>query len=292
VYDSEETIRRITPEPQADMRRLSLRNLQVSTVLNAGPDAVLPAPTNPGTKTRVASDVIQLNSRTVAAGARIVLIADAVKPIQDSAGQIAMVERPGGYIVAEPAAFGLVADGASVSDSTTPVYRAMLDRSTAPTYSFRTVLSRRDQKSWMNGELEDGVLMSILCGLGRLVDQVLLNAVVAATPPAFTIGAAAARGLKIEQLSGLVGTSGDGAGWRGDGEFCAAGGIRADLTGDMAGTIVGDFGRAAVGLFEDIVLIGQRTSNANGDMAVTCHANAQALLPVTAALLPFWTVSA
>lgn len=285
--DTEETIRRITPEPQADMRRLSLRELKLNDVLTGGPDAVLPAVGSAGAKTRIASDVIELNSRVVAAGAHIVLIADATQPIQDSAGKIALIERPAGFIVAEPAPFAKVNDGATFSDSSVPAHRAMMDRSTAPTYAFRTVLSRREMKTWLNGELENGVLMSICLGLGRLVDKVLLDAIAATSPSAFTIAAAAARGLKITDLAALVGTSGNGATFRGDGEFTAAN-IPADLTADMAGTIVGDFSRAAVGVFEDITLIGQRTQ-ADGSMSVTCIANAQALLPVTGA---FWSVSA
>lgn len=295
--DVEETVRRITPQPQADMRRLNLRSLTVGDVLNAGSDAILPAPGNAGTKTRIASDVISLNSRAVAAGAHIVLIADAIQPIQDSAGKIAFVERPGGFVVAEPAQFAKVNDGAAVSGSAIPAHKATMDRSVAPAFMFRTTLSRRETKRWMNGELEDGVLLSILMGLGRMVDKVLLDAIAAAAPSAFTVAAAAARGLKYSDLRALVGTNGAGAFVTADGQLAAypfnttgwAGGVPGELTADMAGTIVGDFGRAAVGLFQDISLIGQRTT-ADGAMTVTCIANAEALLPVTGALLPFWSI--
>lgn len=293
--DTEETVRRITPEPQADMRRLSLRSLQVADVINAGPDEVLPAPQNPGVKTRVATDVIELNSRAVAAGAHVVLIADATQPIQDSAGKIAFVERPGGFIYAEPAGFALVADGAAITDSALPVARALMDRSVAPTYAFRTVLTRTQQKSWFHGELEDGVLLSIMKGLGVMVDAVLLAAIAATTPPAFSLAAVAARGLRYDELRGIVGTSGTGAFIDASGQLVAmpfnvtgwAGGIEAELSPSIAETIVGDFSRAAVGLFEDVTLIGQRAST-DGAMTVTCLCNAEALLPVSG---QFWTVA-
>ncbi|HEY4370496.1 MAG TPA: hypothetical protein VGN52_01035 [Burkholderiales bacterium] len=288
--DTEEIVRRVTLEPQADIRRISLRTLQVQDVLNAGPDAVLPGPGNPGIVTRIATDVIELNSRAVGAGAKIVLIQDAPQATKDSAGDLVLFEWPAGYVVAEPAAFSQVADGDNVTPSAVPVHRAVMDRSTAPAFMFNTSLSRREMKSWMNGTLENGTLLSILSGLGRVVDSVLLTAILAATPGAFSIGAAAARGLKIEGLRGLVGTSGNGAGFNGVGMFCAAN-IPAEITGDMAQSLVGDFQRSAVGLFEDITLIANRL-NLDGSMSITAVANCQALIPVAGALLPFWTVGA
>lgn len=238
----------------------------------------------------MAVDVIQMNSRVVAAGAKIVVIGDAPIAVNDSLGSIRMIERPAGFIVAEPASFAEVADGSNVPDSDVPVFRALIDRFVAPGWAFRTTLSRRAQKSWMNGELENGVLLSILAGLGRMVDQALLNAIIADTPSEFSIGAAAARGLKVANLRGLVGTDGDGSTFRADGVLAAAG-VTAELTGDIQETIVGDFSRAAVGVFEDITLMGHRTST-DGAMSVTCIANADALLPVKGSALPFWVVSA
>lgn len=290
VYSTEETVRRLTPEPQADMRRLSLRELRVGGSVTG--DGLLHF-SGAGEKTRLAVDVIAEASRVVAAGAKVVLIADAAQPVKDSAGQMHMVETQGGLFVAEPAPFVKISPATPATDAALPVFRSMVDRSLSiggtPTLAFRTVISRRERHRWMDTQLDDALLSSIVQGIGRTVDEVLLTTIMNQVPAAFTVAAAAARGLRIDDLRGIVGRSGNGAGHRGDGVFCAAN-IPAEISADLDDTVVGAFHKSGVAIHEEVVLMAQRT-NTDGDMAVTCLINIESLLPVTGALLPFWTVA-
>ena len=128
--------------------------------------------------------------------------------------------------------------------------------------------------------------MAFVLGLARASDAVLLTAIEATNPATFTAGAVAAKGLRIDELRGLVGTEGAGAGWRGDGAFAVAGGIAADTTADTVGTVIGSFGRAGVAIHESIDLIVER-HNTKGDLVLTAHANMIPLLPNPSV---FWTI--
>ncbi|SFI96333.1 hypothetical protein [Nitrosomonas sp. Nm34] len=258
--------------------------------MNSSDDVVLPSPSELGVISHIAAETVAVSSKVVAAGSSVVLIKDPQQPIQQPDGVIIMTSQPAGFAVAEPAGFSLVDDGDDLSNSDVPVYRALADRYTMPALGFRTTLTRSAQKRWMNGELEEALLLSIMSGLGRIADKMLLYAIIAETPAAFSIGAAAARGLRINDLRALVGTAGSGASFRADGQLVAAG-ISAELTDCITQTVVGDWSRAAVGLMEDITLVATRANSFEGSMSVTCFANCQALLPVTDSLLPFWTVS-
>lgn len=295
-YDTEQVIRRILPEPAADLRRVNLRTLRVSDVAMPSAGDHLLAPSAVGNKGRLAADLIAQTSRCVAAGANVVLLADAPQPIQDSAGKISTVERPGGLSVSEAAVFSKISPQTPATDAALPVYRSMLDRSLSiggvPTYAFRTTITRRESHRWAHAQLDDALLVSIVLGIGRAIDRILLGMIAHQNPAEFSIAAAAARGVRIDDLRAIVGTAGHGSpAWRGDGIFSVAGGVPAEITADMSDTLVGAFAKCGVIMHEEITLIAQRT-NVNGDMSVTCLLNAESLLPVTGALLPVWKISA
>ena len=105
----------------------------------------------------------------------------------------------------------------------------------------------------------------------------------ATTPSAFALGKAAVSGFKFDELRTLVSTAGDPAEVQPDGAL-QAGGIAAELTPAISGTLVGSFRRSAVAISERISLIAERT-NVRSDLTVTCWVNMKALLPMPGA---FW----
>jgi len=171
----------------------------------------------------------------------------------------------------------LAPDGTDLTDSAIQVYRAYADRKTIPAYGVRIPMSRSEQKSYREGELADSVLVSIALGVSRAADAALLGAIKAANPAAFSLAAAAAKGLKFHELRSLVGTAGTGAAVGQDGALRVAG-VQAELTPDIDATIVGAFNRSAVAIHEEITLLAERI-NVQGALVLTCWVHLQALLP-------------
>jgi hypothetical protein len=315
VTDTEETIRRVQPNSAHDLRYLNLKELSIAHTINDGPDSVytnnaegvFPGPGHPGYNSQVAINAIAQNSVVVGAGASIVLIEDAVQPKKDPSGGVYMTEQPAGFITAIPANFQKVIDGENTSDSELPVYRDLADRSIIPSYFFRVVLSRRQQKDWMEGQLESSLLYSIIAGVGKVADRVLLESLMTANvptpvdelgnppimhePSVFSIAAAAAKGVRIGDLRAIIGTNGAGASFNGMGQLTAAG-IKAELSSETSATLIGDWSTVAVGILGSITLIAQRVDFINGQMAVTAIVNARSLIPTKwTPELRFWTVS-
>lgn len=153
------------------------------------------------------------------------------------------------------------------------------------TVSFK--VTRSQLRNYGNDNVVDEILLSLVLGLARAADAALLGAIKATAPALFSLGAAAAQGLRLDELRALVGTAGNGAAIREDGTLTAAG-IHAELTADMAETMVGAFNRSAVAIHEDVTVTAERR-NAAGDLIVTAWANMIPLAPNTAM---FWTVGA
>jgi hypothetical protein len=100
----------------------------------------------------------------------------------------------------------------SVSSSLWPFHDALISWPDAPNYSFSTTIDRAQNAGIGGGtDLRRALLVAILRGLGELCDQVHLNAIAAGNPAAFTMGAAAAKHLEIDDLRALIGTNGNGA---------------------------------------------------------------------------------
>lgn len=191
--------------------------------------------------------------------------------------------------VIDPAAFQTLADGADATASAMPTRDALFTWPSVPTAAFRTTITRAQNRQVGGGEdLRSALLEAILRGLAEYSDGLLLAAIAATTPAAFSFGAAAARHLKLEDLSGLIGTSGAGAAFRGDGAFVVNPGIPAELTASHAASFIGAFGTAGIALWPELSVHVRRMS-VNGDLDVTCLVNAQA---VVADPSKFWTVAA
>jgi len=187
----------------------------------------------------------------------------------------------------EPATFSNVADDADVAVSANlPMHRATMDWSQAQGVAVRFEVPRSTQKDYDQELFSDELLLALALGLGRATDRLMLAAVAAATPAPFSLAAAAAQGLKAGELRALIGTSANGAEFRADGQLTAVG-IAAELTADMAGTLVGAWDRAAIAISNDVHLLAERTAK-NGTLAVTALAHMIPMLPDSS---KFWSVA-
>lgn len=227
-------------------------------------------------------------SRVAEAGAHIIIRRepDSAVPTGQT-GIVAMQNTVGRFATIDAAPFATVADDADVAASEFPVDRAALDWSQSIAKAVRFELPRSFQKSVGEDQLANELLLALTVGIARAADHALLTAINAATPSAFSLAAAATRGLKFSELRALVGTAGAGAAVGQDGALRVAG-VSAELTADMAATIVGSFARSAVAVSEDVTLHIERR-NTQGDLVATCWANFIPLVPNASA---FWAVTA
>lgn len=223
-------------------------------------------------------------SQVAAAGARIIPIAaspDSPQPLIQTYGKAlpapVLFQRPEKFSIIMPATFAALADGVDVSTSAFPAARASVLWGDAPSHAVRFEISRQDQKAMTEDELAFEIEQAIARGLARLADAVLLGAIAAATPAAFTLAAAAAKGLRFAELRALVGTAATGAAVGVDGVL-RSGGVAAELTDTTAATIIGAFNRSAVAVEDEVQIIIDRRS-LQGDLAITAHVSMRALVP-------------
>lgn len=287
---TKDNIRR-TPKPAAASGALSLDDLVfLGNPAPAGiysinlADITESAPLDP-------RKVIHDYSACANAGARIIVAAPRDNLLlvtgQKTNGLTGFYRDVGLIRTVDPAPFSTVADGADVTISPWPLFDTPLSWGDAPTSAFATSITRTQNLAVGGGEvLRDALLISILRGLGKLADQVLLGAIVAANPAAFSFGAAAAKAFRFEQLHGFIGTAGDGAAVNAAGELVAGPGVKAELTAACAATIIGAFDRSAIAIWPELTIHANRTS-ADGTVVLSCFANIQAAVPDPAS---FWSV--
>ena len=216
------------------------------------------------------------NSRVSQFGAHIIC-AQSAPPIIDSGIPI-FYSRNQDFRITKPAIFTNIADGAEVSASTYPVAAASAPMADAPSSAVRFTISRVDSKKITDEQLEFEIMDSIARGLAREADRVLISAILATDPAPFTVGLAAAAGLRWSGLRALVGSSGvEVTKVRDDGKLLASG-IEAELTDVTNGIIIGAFENSAVFVSDDIHLIIKRT-NLDGSLEVSIFANMVAAIP-------------
>lgn len=280
-------------DPQIiDHPAASLRNLNLTTtalpVLN-GQDGKIVAvvPGNiAGTSTKLDTAIVR-SSRVAAAGANII-----VRAVPSNAyatgltGGVMVYDADTYFVIMAPATFAAVPDDAAVSVTPLPASRAMIQWDQSVKMAVRFNIPRRDPRTYGQDHIANEILTAIPLGVARAADNLLLTAINAATLSPFSVAAASAQGLKAGELRALIGTDGTGAQFRADGQLIAAG-IAAEMTADMAGTVVGAFDRAAVAIHDEIRILAERL-NANGDLAVTCWVDMIPLLPDPA---KFWNVA-
>ena len=230
-------------------------------------------------------------SRVANAGAHIVIYPEATKAHAVGRSEsIATESVPAYFRNIEAAAFGTVDIDAEADAPVIalPLLSAPIDWKSAAvkTKGVRFEIKRSERRRVEPDQLTAEIVTALALGLSRAADDVLLSALAAAALTPFTLAKAAAEGLLFDELRGLVGTSGAGATIGQDGALRAAG-IATELTGDMAGTIVGAWNRAGVAVNEDVSIHCERIDLA-GSLAVTAWASMLPLVPDTN---KFWTVA-
>lgn len=258
-----------------------------------------PSPNVYGVQNRPAGETLPLDPRAVIeqhsvvsqAGARIIIAhpRDRAIPInsgEKTDGLLGFYEDPQLVRNVDPAQFATLADGSQAPVSALPFHDATFTWPTVATATFRTRVTRSQNRALGGGEdLRSGLLDAILRGVAEYADKLLLAAIAAATPAAFTFALAAAKHLKVNDLRAIIGTTGTGASYRGDGAFVANPGIPAELSAQAAGTYIGAFGTAAVSVWPELTVVANRL-NTQGDLDVSVMCNAQAVVPDAG---KFWT---
>lgn len=265
---------------------VAVRELDIrSTLFSAKPNddfefhatARLPGETN------TLSASIILNSLVSQAGARIIVTAP--RPAPTTSDVLALYPDAGVFRLVEAAQYAHVPDGEEVTESGHPFFNAPIPMDDSVSYAFRTKITRKQLNDVGGSRTHEALTNAITLGLANLADKVLLDAIIATSPQAYSLAKAAARGLRFHELRALVGTAANGASI--DNGKLYVSGVNAELTPAVTGTVVGAFNRAAVAVSPYIQLHTERL-NLNGDVYVTTWANMVPLIPDATA---FWTVS-
>lgn len=277
------------PKKPAVLRTLNLKSTFLPSLFDKE-GRMIAAPIGMPAAETIALDAAAIKaSRVAQAGAHVIIRDNQLSPIPvGTTGDMMLADVVSTFSTIEPAAYANVADDADVSvTGSLPIHRATIDWSTAQSVAVRFTVPRATQKQHDQELFSAELLIALTLGLGRAADRLLLAAINATTPDAFTLAAAAAQGLKAGELRALVGTAATGAEFRADGQLIVEG-IKAEMTGDMTGTLVGAWDRAAVAIGQDVSLLAERT-NVNGTLDVTAWAYMVPLLPDAS---KFWTVTA
>lgn len=277
------------PKKPAVLRTLNLKSTFLPSLFDKEGRMIAAPIGMPAAETIALDAAVIKASRVAQAGAHVIIRDNQLSPIPvGTTGDMMLAEVPATFSTIEPATYANVADDAEVSvTASLPIHRATIDWSTAQSVAVRFTVPRATQKQHDQELFSAELLIALTLGLGRAADRLLMAAINATTPDAFTLAAAAAQGLKAGELRALIGASATGAEFRVDGQLIVEG-IKAEMTGDMAGTVVGAWDRAAVAIGQDVSLLAERT-NVNGTLDVTAWAYMVPLLPDAS---KFWTVSA
>lgn len=284
--NSDGTTRHVMPRRAAGVLTMSLRNATALTQPANPLRAVrsgLPDASTPGSVITLEKALVA-NSRCIEAGSRAIVV-----PGTDEAriinGETVFEQRDIRFELIEPTPAIRDVEGSDFPTGHLAIYRDRVDLKTMPLVGIHISLTRAEMRKFNEGELAASAMTSIMLGLGRAIDEVVLSAILGNRPGPFGPQAAAAAGLRFSELRALIGTNGMGAGVADDGSLRAGwgttagnSGIIAELTDVMVETVIGDFSRSAVALHEEIRLVADRT-NTKGDLTLTAIAGIQALLP-------------
>jgi len=285
-FNADGSLRHVLKQRAATVRHLNLRTVEMPAFAQ-NPLRVLrsalPAGTQAGVTTTLEHALIA-GSRCAEAGARVIVI-PAAEPAQSIAGEVVFQRRDMRFDLIEAAPFTSVPDGVDLPLTELPIYRDAVDLQKIPLVGVHVSLTRAEARQYEDGELATSAMTSIVLGLARAADTILLGAILEKNPEAFGLHKAAAAGLKFGELRAIIGTNGSGAGVAPDGTLRAGWGASGDTTGIiaeftdvMAATLIGDFSRSAIAVHDEIQLVADRT-NVKGDLTLTVFAGLQALLP-------------
>jgi hypothetical protein len=271
----------------AAARTLVLKSTPLPTLFNAEGRMMGKPTANLAGETMTLGAAIVQASRTAQAGANLIVLEERPEPqfVDPQTGAMSMYEFPGEFVSVDPAPFAEVEDDEDTPETERPIHVAEIARD-GRQFGVRFKVNRAEQKRRGEQQVADEMLLAIVSGVAQAADLALLEAIKAVTPAAFTLGAAAAAGVRVGDLHALVGTGAAGAEFRADGQLVAAG-IRAELTPGIAETIVGDFNRAALVVGPELTIMADRM-NTRGDVTVQAWLNIDAAVPDRS---KFWTVA-
>lgn len=221
------------------------------------------------------SHLVALHSRFCEAGGNLVLANRAPKGTTKAGGDPDFYTRPERLRLIKPAAFSLLGDGLEVAETAYPATELEVKIGDAANYSVHFKVTRRTQKSLPDDLLAYEIALAISKGVANLVDKIMLDAIIAAAPGAFSLGSLAGKDVRIDEIRGIVGTAGTGATWRGDGVFSVANGIPAELSPAISGTVAGAFNKAFVVLSDETRIV-LRRNDLMGSMDVLSHVSVKA----------------
>ena len=307
VFDKYDNLRYVRPGKPWVRGMIDLNGDLLPKIEDKDGNLKRPPHGTPAVKTSTIGAETIKQSLVAQAGAQVIIWKDPTEAISTGlTGEVVMARKAAYFETIEAAPFALVPDGQEVGVTPLPIKRAAIHIDSSGTfgtkgnyditatntglYGLRFEFDRATMKSYP--DFEDAVIHAMTAGLARTADAVLLCAIVAATPGTFSLAAAASAAVRMSELRALVGTAGAGAAIDNNGVLRAAG-IGAELTPDMAATIVGTFARSAIMIRSEVDVIAERTEFKNGlptgALAVTAWAAFQPLLPDTSR---FWTVAA
>jgi hypothetical protein len=286
-----EPTHRISQPAAAAMSALLASSFLPSLLDKDGRIARTPAGVSAGQSTRLDTAIIA-NSRVTQAGAQLIVMPESTEALPTGeTGDVVLMKKPGSFRTIEAAIFGTVAEtdnaDGDAPDIALPVLAAPINFSNAITKGVYITVKRSMWKQTPTDVLASDLALALALGLSRAADEVLLSAIAAVNPAAFSLAAAASQGLEFGELRALIGTAGTGATVDQSGVLRVAG-VPAELTADNAGTFVGSFSRAAVTVHERIDLTAHRL-DAAGSVQVACWASFVPCVPDAA---KFWTVRA
>jgi hypothetical protein len=225
-----------------------------------------------------------LNSRVADAGAHIIQLPEQTL-IEGPTP--ALADAPAGLRVIRPAPFSTVADGADITASTLAdvIAEARVNRAIMPQIGVRVPLPRSALQGIGEAQIVAEVAHAVTLGVGVAIDRVLLSAIVAAGPAAFSFGAVAGAGLRFGDLRAIIGTAGAGAAAEQGGLYVS--GIPAETSGAVPQTVIAAFNRFGVIVSPEIELLAERI-DASGGVTLTAWLGVAALVPDVGFA---WTVS-
>jgi hypothetical protein len=286
TYSTDGTLRHVVKQRAAAVRQLNLRTVEMPAFAQNPLRALrsaLPAGTRAGVTTTLEHALIA-GSRCAEAGARIIVI-PAAEPAQSINGEVVFQRRDMRFDLVEAAPFTRVPEGVDLPVAELPIYRDAVDLENMPLVGVHVSLTRGEARQYEDGELATSAMTSIMLGLARAADTILLSTILYNNPQPFGLQKAAAAGLRFGELRAIVGTNGAGAGVAPDGSLRAGWGVVGDTTGIIAEltdvvaeTVIGDFSRSALAVHDEIQLVADRT-NVKGDLTLTVFAGIQALIP-------------
>lgn len=230
---------------------------------------------------------IAAQSRVAQAGAHLIVQANTGSDDAVGAEGVIGVRRRYSQLRAiEAALFNApVADDGDLIVSNHPVFSAEIDWENARQLGVRIELPRSELRNPGLETIAAEIMAAVTLGIARAADRLVLQECAASAAADFTLAAAAARGLRFDELRAF--SCLDGAGAVGLDGVLRVAGIPAELSGDSSASVVGAFTRCGIAIHDEVTLMLERRGLAGG-LTATAWITAQALVP--AGVGAFWSV--